>query len=412
MLKTDYMHSADLFIPLRADFPILSNKIIHHDLVYFDNAATTHKPKCVIDAIQEYYTKHNSNVHRGVHTLSANATVLHENSRQAFARFLNTHSDEIIFTSGTTHGINLVARSLGWKKGDEIILTEQEHHSNILPWQKIRDEFGVNLKILPLNENLRPQWELLPEIITENTRLFTFVHTSNTLGNINPAKEIIRKVRSLNPHILVLLDGAQSVPHFKIDLNDIEPDFFVFSMHKAYGPTGFGVLYIQKKSQSELNAVFTGGGTIKEVTWEKTEYENGPLYFEPGTPHMEGAFASMKALEYLENIGMNRIFEHDKRLTSYAIEKIKEMEEVELYSEGEDICGAVSFNVKGQHPYDVGVLLNNYGIAVRTGHHCTQPLMKKLGIPGTVRASFALYNTISEIDYFIDKLKKCIRMLN
>lgn len=396
---------------IRKEFPILNRTINKHNLVYFDNAATTQKPLSVINSIRDYYTLHNANVHRGVHKLSSRATELHEEARKKMASFINAKPNEIIFTSGTTHGINLIARGLSLKKGDEIFLTEQEHHSNILPWQKLRDEAGITLKIIPLTENLRPDWNFLYENITDKTRLISFVHISNTLGNINPAEAIIQQVRQIKPDVSVLLDGAQSFPHLKIDIKKLNPDFFVFSMHKAYGPTGFGVLYINQNIQHEIHPVFTGGGIIRDVSWDITEYESGPVYYEPGTPNMEGAYASMHAIRFLEDVGMENIYLHDRDLTAYAIQKLSELDEVMLYSKGDDICGAVSFNVKNMHPYDVGVLLDNYGIAVRTGHHCTQPLMKKLNIPGTIRVSFAIYNTREEINFFVDKLKKAIKML-
>lgn len=413
MSSNVFSNNSNLFslTDLRREFPILNQTFNKQPLVYLDNAATTQKPLSVINSIHEYYTTHNANVHRGVHTLSIKATELHEEARKKLASFINAEPQEMIFTSGTTHGINIIARGLSFEKGDEIFLTEQEHHSNILPWQKLRDEKGIILKIIPLNDNLRPDWNYLYQNITERTRLISFVHVSNTLGNINPVQEIIQQIRLIKPDVWVLLDGAQSFPHLKINIKKLNPDFFVFSMHKAYGPTGIGGLYINRSVQHNVHPLFTGGGTIRDVSWDKTEYERGPVYFEPGSPNMEGAYASMHAIRFLEDLGMENIFMHDKDLTAYAIQKLSELEEVSLFSKGDDICGAVSFNVKNIHPYDVGVILDRYGIAVRTGHHCTQPLMKKLKIPGTIRVSFAIYNTHEEIDFFIDKLKKAIKML-
>jgi len=410
MLSPEYKMK-NIVSHIRKEFPILSQHIHGHPLVYFDNAATTQKPLQVIQASTKYYSRYNSNVHRGVHFLSSHATMLHEETREKTATFLNCHKDEIVFTSGTTQGINLIAHSLLWNKGDEVILTEMEHHSNILPWQILKERFGIQLKILPLNEKLRPQWELLKEYITEKTKLVSFTHLSNTIGCLTPAEDIIQQIRSYAPHVLILLDGAQSVPHSVIHLDHIQPDFFVFSMHKVYGPTGVGILYIRKNVYDKLHPAFTGGGTIKQVDWEKTEYETGPVRFEPGTPNLEGVYATGYALEFIQHIGMSEIHAHEKNLTNHALERLQEINEVELYSRGEDICSVISFNVKGVHPYDVGTLLDQYGIAVRTGHHCTQPLMKRLGISGTVRISFALYNTPEEVDYFIEKLKKIILML-
>lgn len=397
---------------IRNDFPILQRSINKKPLVYFDNGATTQKPKAVIDSIVDYYSQHNANIHRGVHTLSREATELFENARKTVSAFINASETEIVFTSGTTDSINIVANGVNFPKNSEIVVTQLEHHSNILPWQLICERNEGKLKVIPIDKDGSLQTDKLTELITSKTILVALTQVSNTLGVINPVKEIIKKIRAINPNVLVLIDGAQSVPHMKVDVKDMDCDFFVFSGHKVYAPTGTGILFAKQNLLNKLNLSKSGGGTIKSVTFEKTEYVDGPLRFEPGTPNIEGALGLAAAINFVNVVGIEKIAQYEHNLVVYAQTKLNELKEVEVYANHLNKAAVISFNVKGQHPFDVGTLLDKYGIAVRTGHHCTQPLMNVLGIQGTVRASFAIYNTKEEIDIFIEALKKTIQLLN
>lgn len=395
---------------IRNDFPILKRTVNSKPLVYFDNGATTQKPKQVIDAIVKYYSEQNANIHRGVHTLSREATELYEEARKTIANFINAGIEEIVFTAGTTDSINLVSGGLDFPEGSEIIVTELEHHSNILPWQQWCKKNNGTLKVLPINDQGMLQVKELEKLISPYTRLIAVAHVSNTLGVINPIEDII-KIAKLN-NIPVLLDGAQSVPHMKINVKNIDADFFVFSGHKMYAPTGTGVLWMSKKWLNTLQLSRSGGGTIKTVSFEKTEYVEGALRFEPGTPNIEGVLGLAEAIKYMNHVGIDKIAKHEHTLLKYATELLNEFNEVDIYANHLDKAAVISFNVKGAHPFDVGTLLDKYGIAVRTGHHCTQPLMNRFKIPGTIRASFGMYNTLEEINIFIEALQKSIKMLS
>jgi cysteine desulfurase/selenocysteine lyase len=399
---------------IREQFPILNQKINGYELVYFDNGATSQKPLCVIESISDYYKNSNSNIHRGVHTLSRTATELFEKSRKTIADYFNVKNDQqIIFTAGTTDSINLVANGLAkdyLKPGDEIILSTYEHHSNILPWQLWAEENDGKLKVIPLLEDQSLDYASLENLISHKTKLIAITQVSNTLGLITDIEKL--KTIAQKNNIPILLDGAQSTPHMAIDLQKLDVDFFVCSAHKIYGPTGIGLLYLSEKWLKELPVSKPGGGTIKTVTFEKTEYAEGALRFEPGTPHIAGAIGFAAAIDFINEVGIKKIFDHEHDLVQYAQLKMSEMPEVIIYGKSAHKAGVISFNVSGQHPFDVGTLLDKYGIAVRTGHHCTQPLMQCLNIQGTVRISFAIYNTKQEIDFFIEKLKKVITMLS
>ena len=399
---------------IRKQFPILNQKINGYDLVYFDNGATSQKPLSVIESVSNYYKHSNSNIHRGVHTLSRTATELFEKSRKTIADHFNVMNDQqIIFTAGTTDSINLVANGLAknyLKGGDEIILSTYEHHSNILPWQLWAQENGGTLKVIPLLANQNLDYATLEKLISDKTKLIAITQVSNTLGLITDVEKV--KFLAKKNNIPILLDGAQSAPHMPIDLQKLDVDFFVCSAHKIYGPTGIGLLYLSEKWLKELPVSKPGGGTIKTVTFEKTEYAEGALRFEPGTPHIAGAIGFAAAIDFINEVGINTIFDHEHELVQYAQLKMSEIPERIIYGKSDHKAGVISFNVIGQHPFDVGTLLDKYGIAVRTGHHCTQPLMQCLNIQGTVRISFAIYNTKEEIDFFIEKLKKVITMLS
>ncbi len=395
---------------IRKDFPILSKTINGKPLIYFDNGATTQKPKAVIDSIVRFYSEQNANIHRGVHTLSREATILFEEARKTTAQFINASEEEIVFTAGTTDGINIVANGLNLPAGSEIIITEMEHHSNILPWQLWCERNNGKLKVLPINDDGTLQINKLEQLISPSTKIISVAYVSNTLGVINAVDEII-KVAKFN-NIPVLIDGAQAVPHMKVDVKDLGADFFVFSGHKMYAPTGVGVLWMDKKWLPKLQLSKAGGGTIKTVSFERTEYAEGTLRFEPGTPNIEAVIGLAAAIKYVNTIGIENISKHEHTLLKYATEKLNEMPEVEIYANHLDKAAVISFNVKGAHPFDVGTLLDKYGIAVRTGHHCTQPLMKHFNIPGTVRASFAMYNTLEEVNEFTEALQKSIKMLS
>lgn len=397
---------------IREQFPILKKQVNNKPLVYFDNGATTQKPKMVIDSIVKYYSEQNANIHRGVHTLSREATELFEAARKTVSEFINAKQGEIIFTAGTTDSINIIAQGLNIPKGSEIIITQMEHHSNILPWQLWCERNEGKLKVVPINKDGSLQVSELDKLVTSKTALIAFAHVSNTLGVINPVKEVIQKARAINSKVLVLVDGAQSVPHMSVDVKELGCDMFVFSGHKMYAPTGSGVLYVKEELLPKLGQSRAGGGTIKTVTFEKTEYVEGPLRFEAGTPNIEAVLGLAKACDFMKDIGTKNISDHEHSLLEHAQKQLSGMSEVEVYANHSNKAAVISFNVKGQHPFDVGTLLDKYGIAVRTGHHCTQPLMGYFGIQGTVRASFAVYNTKEEVDIFIEALKKSIKMLN
>ena len=396
---------------IRIQFPILAKQVNKNPLVYFDNGATTQKPKVVIDTIVNYYSAHNANIHRGVHTLSREATELYEQARKTVADFIHASDQEIIFTSGTTDSINLVANGIKFPSGSEVIVSQMEHHSNILPWQLLCEKNEGKLKVIPINVDGTLQIEKIRDLLSDKTVIVALTQVSNTLGVINPVKEIIKQIKAFNSNILVLVDGAQSVPHMKIDVKEIDCDFFVFSGHKIYAPTGTGVLYVKDSVLQKLNLSKTGGGTIKTVTFEKTEYVDGPLKFEAGTPNIEGVLGLAAALNFISSIGIENIAAHEHDLLTYAQAQLIKIPEVEVYASHLNKAAVISFNVKGQHPFDVGTLLDKYGVAVRTGHHCTQPLMQFYKIQGTIRASFAIYNTKEEMDYIIEHLPPIIQRL-
>ncbi len=408
---------------IRKDFPILSRTVNGKPLVYFDNGATAQKPQQVIDAISHYYAFQNSNIHRGVHTLSREITIAYEEARKTIQLHLNAkQASEIIFTKGTTESINLVAHCFGKiniSEGDEIIITQMEHHSNIVPWQLLCEEKKAVLKFIPINEAGELMLEELPQLITSKTKLVAFTHISNTLGTINPVKEIIQQIHTLSSSLRedkrrasVLIDGAQAVPHLKPDVQDLDCDFYVFSGHKLFGPTGVGILYGKEEWLQKLPPYQTGGGTIKTVTLQKTEFAESPLKFEAGTPHIEGGIGLAAAINYVAEIGFDNIQKHEHELLEYATKQLNEIEGLVIYGNAKHKTSVISFNVGTIHPFDIGTLLDKYGIAVRSGHHCTQPLWQFYNIPGTIRASFAFYNTFEEVDLFIEALKKSIRLLS
>ncbi len=398
---------------IRADFPILSRKVNGKALIYFDNGATAQKPLSVIEAMDHYYKFQNANIHRGVHTLSQEITLEYEKARATIQKHLNAkHAHEIIFTKGTTDSINLVASSFGKKiisKGDEVVVSMMEHHSNILPWQMICEEKGAILKVIPINDAGELIIEEYKKLLTDKTKIVAVTHVSNTLGTINPVKEIIEIAHSKN--IPVLLDGAQAVPHSAVDVQDLDADFYAFSGHKLFGPTGTGILYGKEKWLNEMPPYQVGGGTIKTVTFAKTEYADLPLKFEAGTPNIEGGIGLAKAIDYINEIGLENIAAYEQELLAYATAAIQKIDGIRIIGTATKKASVLSFVVDGLHPFDVGTILDQLGIAVRTGHHCTQPLMQHCGIVGTIRASFAFYNTFQEVDEFIKGLERAIKML-
>jgi len=399
---------------IRADFPILADKIYNKDLIYFDNGATTQKPRCVVEKIEYGYYHLNANIHRGVHYLSQKATEAHEEARTTVADFLHAGKrEEIIFTRGTTEAINLVASSFGeafCNAGDEIVVSIMEHHSNIVPWQMMCERKGAILRVIPMNERGELDIEAFKTLLNERTKIISVTHVSNILGSINPVAEIIRIAHEQN--IPVLVDGAQSVPHIPVNVVELDADFYVFSGHKIYGPTGIGVLYGKEKWLNAIPPYQGGGEMIATVTFEKTTYNELPFKFEAGTPDYIGSTALAEALRYVQKIGLNAIAAHEHDLLIYCTEKILEIDGVRIIGTAANKSSVISFLVGNIHPYDIGMLLDKLGIAVRTGHHCAQPLIDSLGIPGTVRASFAFYNTKEEIDVFIAALKRVVTMLS
>ena len=397
---------------VRKDFPALRQLIYGKDLIYFDNGATAQKPQMVIDAIDKYYSKDNSNIHRGVHHLSQQATAAYEESRKFIAAYINSNSsDEILFTKGTTDAINLVAFSFGelMSEGDEIIISAMEHHSNIVPWQMLCERKKCVLKVIPMNAKGELIQEEYDNLLSSKTKLVAVTHISNSLGTINPIKEMTRKAHAVGAKLLV--DGAQSIQHKKIDVQDLDCDFYAFSGHKVFGPTGVGVLYGKEAVLNGMPPYQGGGDMIKKVTFEKTTYNDLPFKFEAGTPHISGGICLGKSLQYLDQFEMSEIEAHERELTKYAEEKLKSFEGMRIIGEADEKISVVSFVVDGIHPFDLGTLLDKQGIAVRTGHHCTQPVMDFYKIPGTIRASFSFYNTKEEIDVFIGAVERALNML-
>ncbi len=393
---------------IREDFPILNEKIHGKPLVYLDNAATTQKPLPVIDALRDYYLHHNANVHRAIHVLAERATEGYEKARQAVAEFIKARSErQIIFTRGTTEAINLVASAWGRKfvrAGDEIMLTEMEHHSNLVPWQILAQEVGAVLRFIPFTEEGILDVRRFETLLSGRTRIIALSHMSNVFGTINPIKRIIRMAHDRG--IPVLLDGAQSVPHLPIDVDFLDCDFLAFSSHKMLGPTGIGVLYAKDHLLENMNPYQGGGEMISTVWLENSTWNEIPHKFEAGTPNIEAAFGFHAALDYLQSIGMKRVTLYEQELTTYALNRMKQVEGLNIYGDAPERGGVISFNIEGLHPHDLAQFLDQHGIAIRAGHHCAQPIMRKLNIAATARASFYLYNTFEEIDYFVDSLRK------
>lgn len=397
---------------IREDFPILSRTVYNKPLVYLDNGATTQKPRCVVESITDEYYSVNANVHRGVHFLSQQATNLHEASRETVRHFINARStSEIVFTRGTTESINLVAATFAdsqMKEGDEVIVSVMEHHSNIVSWQLQAARKGIVLKVIPMNDRGELLIDEYEKLFSSRTRIVSVAHVSNVLGTVNPVKEIIKIAHAHG--VPVLVDGAQSIPHLPVDVQDLDADFFVFSGHKVYGPTGIGVLYGKENWLDRLPPYQGGGEMIKNVSFEKTTFNELPFKFEAGTPDYIGSTALAKALDYVSAIGMDNIAVYEHELTDYAIARMKEIEGMRIFGEAEQRGGVISFLVGNIHHLDMGTLLDRLGIAVRTGHHCAEPLMRRLGIEGTVRASFGLYNTKAEVDALVAGIARVSRM--
>lgn len=398
---------------VRADFPILSRTVYDKPLVYFDNAATTQKPLCVLDAMREEYLNVNANVHRGVHWLSQQATELHEAARETVRRFINARStNEIVFTRGTTEGLNLIASSFSDEfmgEGDEVIISTMEHHSNIVPWQLQAHRKGIVLKVIPLTESGELDMEAYARLFTDKTRIVSVTHVSNVLGTVNPVRELVRIAHEHN--VPIVIDGAQSAPHFMVDMQAIDCDFFVFSGHKTYGPTGIGVLYGKEAWLDKLPPYQGGGEMIEHVSFSHSTFERPPLKFEAGTPDYVATHGLATALDYLSAIGMDNVEAHEQMLTSYALERLAQIEGMKIYGpSGHSHDAVVSFQVGDIHHMDLGTLLDRLGIAIRTGYHCAQPLMDSLGILGTARASFALYNTKEEIDILVAGIERVAKM--
>ena len=398
---------------IREDFPILRSKVNGKQLVYFDNAATTQTPKVVIDAIVSYYSTLNANIHRGVHSLSQKATEAYEGARKKIQKHLNAkNSSEIIFTSGSTHSINLVANGFIdlLKSGDEIIVSHLEHHSNIVPWQMLCEKTGAIMKVIPMNQDGELIFSEYEKLLSNKTRVVFVNHVSNALGTINPVKEIISKAHEFGA--AVLIDGAQALPHFEVDVKDLDVDFYVGSAHKFYGPTGVGILYGKEKWLNKLPPYQGGGEMIDEVTFEKTTYAKLPNKFEAGTPNISGVIASGIAIDYINNIGLKTILKYENALLKYATEKLLEIDGIKIYGNTDNKTSVISFNLGNIHHYDIGSIIDNEGIAVRTGHHCAQPIMDYYKIPGTIRLSLSFYNTKEEIDSLISAIILAKKMLS
>lgn len=399
-------------LSLRQDFPILDREVHGRPLVYLDNAATTQKPRCVVEAIAEEYYSVNANVHRGVHFLSQQATDLHEAARERVRGFINARSAaEIVFTRGTTEGINLVAGSFGEAmlgEGDEVILTVMEHHSDIVPWQMLRERKGIVIKVVPMDDAGNLSFEEYERMLTPRTKLVCVTHVSNVLGTVNPVARMARAAHANGSYILV--DGAQSVPHFPVDVQALDCDFCTFSGHKMYGPTGIGILYGREELLERMPPYQGGGEMISRVSFERTTYERLPYKFEAGTPDYVGSHALAVAIDYMERVGREKIAAYERALTDYAMERMRQVEGIRIFGETEGKGAVVAFNVGDIHPLDLGTLLDRLGIAIRTGHHCAQPLMERCGVEGMARASFAIYNTPAEIDALVAGLERVRRM--
>ena len=397
---------------IRSDFPILSRKVNGHPLVYFDNAATSQTPNQVINVITDYYTRLNSNIHRGVHKLSQEATEAYEAARKKIQQHFNAaHTHEIIFTAGTTESINLIASGYTrlLKKGDELVISALEHHSNIVPWQMLCEKTGAKLKVIPMTQMGTLDINFLDSILSIKTRLVFVNHVSNALGTVNPIKEIIAKAHNVGAEVLI--DGAQACPHIKADLQSLDVDYYVTSAHKLCGPTGVGMLYGKEGLLNKLPPYQGGGEMIANVTFEKTTYADLPHKFEAGTPNISGGIAFGAALDYMNDIGFEAISAYEAELLDYATTALKELPGLKIYGEAPEKTAVISFNIKGIHPYDIGSILDQMGIAVRTGHHCAQPIMDYFEIPGTIRASFSFYNTKEEVDRLVEGLRKSMEML-
>lgn len=397
---------------IRQDFPILQREVYGRPLVYLDNAATTQKPRSVVEAISNEYFSTNANVHRGVHFLSQKATDLHEAARECVRQFINARSTaEVLFTRGTTESLNLVASSFGeafLKEGDEVIVSVMEHHSDIVPWQLLRERKGIVIRVIPMDDSGRLDLEAYERLFSERTRLVCVAHVSNVLGTVNPVKQMAATAHAHGAYMLV--DGAQSIPHFKVDVQDLDCDFLTFSGHKIYGPTGIGVLYGRESLLEKMPPYQGGGEMIARVTFEHTTYERLPYKFEAGTPDYVGTHALAAAIDYVEALGMDEIAAHERRLTQYAMERLGAIKDMHLYGTTPDKDAVVAFNVGNIHPLDLGTLLDRLGIAIRTGHHCAQPLMQRCGVEGMARASFALYNTMDEIDKLAEGIERVSKM--
>lgn len=397
---------------IRNDFPLLGEKVFGNPLVYLDNAATTQKPACVIDKISELYRTQNANVHRGVHLLSQKATAAHEEARGVVAQFLNAEStDEIIFTRGTTESINLVAACFSelCSAGDEIIVSAMEHHSNIVPWQIWVERKGLKLRVIPIDENGDLIIDEYKKLLNPKTKMVALTHISNVLGTINDVKEVARLAHEVGS--AVLIDGAQAVAHTSVDVRDIDADFYVFSGHKIYAPTGIGVLYGKREWLDRLPPYHGGGEMIEHVTFEKTTYNTLPYKFEAGTPDFINSVGLAEALKYLQNLVLDSVKKYEDELLEYATAKLNAIDGAIIYGKSRNKSGALAFNFEGVHNMDIGTLLDKTGVAIRTGHHCAEPLINSFGVPGVARASFAVYNTREEIDYFIEKLEKVLKIL-
>lgn len=397
---------------IRQDFPILQREVYGRPLIYLDNAATTQKPRSVVEAISNEYFSTNANVHRGVHFLSQKATDLHEAARERVRQFINARSTaEVLFTRGTTESLNLVASSFGeafLKEGDEVIVSVMEHHSDIVPWQLLRERKGIVIRVIPMDDSGRLDLEAYERLFSERTRLVCVAHVSNVLGTVNPVKQMAAMAHAHGAYMLV--DGAQSIPHFKVDVQDLDCDFLTFSGHKIYGPTGIGVLYGRESLLEKMPPYQGGGEMIARVTFEHTTYERLPYKFEAGTPDYVGTHALAAAIDYVEALGMDEIAAHERRLTQYAMERLGAIKDMHLYGTTPDKDAVVAFNVGNIHPLDLGTLLDRLGIAIRTGHHCAQPLMQRCGVEGMARASFALYNTMDEIDRLAEGIERVSKM--
>lgn len=397
---------------IRQDFPILQREVYGRPLIYLDNAATTQKPRSVVEAISNEYYSTNANVHRGVHFLSQKATDLHEAARERVRQFINARSTaEVLFTRGTTESLNLVASSFGeafLKEGDEVIVSVMEHHSDIVPWQLLRERKGIVIRVIPMDDSGRLDLEAYERLFSERTRLVCVAHVSNVLGTVNPVKQMAATAHAHGAYMLV--DGAQSIPHFKVDVQDLDCDFLTFSGHKIYGPTGIGVLYGRESLLEKMPPYQGGGEMIARVTFEHTTYERLPYKFEAGTPDYVGTHALAAAIDYVEALGLDEIAAHERRLTQYAMERLGAIKDMHLYGTTPDKDAVVAFNVGNIHPLDLGTLLDRLGIAIRTGHHCAQPLMQRCGVEGMARASFALYNTMDEIDRLAEGIERVSKM--